>query len=140
MAGTKGSHGAYHALYTLYGGVFYSGNTANPVLTLYSQAIQPEVWYLTGQELSGNGYSPQQVTFGPIQSGSGNRRKIVNTSPVLFGPATADWPPIVCVGLHINSSGYPYALLGYSNVSPSKTVYAGDYAFFPVGSIVFEDD
>ena len=72
-----------------------------------------------GTEVSGGSYARQSVTLSAASSGATS-----NSADVTFPTATADWGPIVAVGiLDASTSGN---LLAWGALTVSKTVNNGD--------------
>ena len=53
-----------------------------------------------GTELTGSGYERQEATFGAPGAGTGNARKVANSAPITFGPATVDWLEAIGFGVY----------------------------------------
>ncbi|MBI2817961.1 MAG: hypothetical protein HYX72_13590 [Acidobacteria bacterium] len=92
----------------------------------------------TGTELSGNGYTRQQVTFGAPAADTGNLRKVSNTNVITFGPATADWLQAVAFGVWDAATNGN--LLYWDSLTTAKTVQNGDSAQFGIGALVVKED
>lgn len=135
MAGKSQSH--TDAVLNVLRGTTLNGVT--PYAGLFSTAPANDA--AGGTELSGNGYARQAITFGAPQTDAGNVRKIENTAPVVFGPATATWPQAVAFGIWNAASGGTLLYWDMLQNPPGpKTVQTGDYAQFPAGQIIVKED
>ena len=80
-----------------------------------------------GTELSGSGYTRKVASFTTTGAAA------TNASAVEFPTATGDWGTIVAVGVFdASSSGN---LLGWSNLTSSRTIETGDVFRFPAGDV-----
>ncbi|SRR6266567_1827895 len=83
-------------------------------------------------ELNGNGYARQTVTFGAITT-AGRISSMLNTNSVIFGPVnTADWAPAL-YGAFFN--GADNTLLAYGPLAAGRTAPVGDTISFGAGSL-----
>jgi len=87
----------------------------------------------SGTELSGNGYSRKQVTFGTASSGS-----ITNSGAVEFDTATGTQGSISHFGIFDASSGGN--LLFHGSFTSAKTIENGDQFKIPASSLTVSID
>ena len=92
-----------------------------------------------GTELAGNNYARQAVTFGAPVTDTGNVRKISNTNPITFGPASADWLQATHFGIHSAASGSGN-LLYWDALTTPRTVQNGDSAQFAIDALSVKED
>lgn len=82
----------------------------------------------TGNEVSGNAYVRQSVTFGSPSNGA-----TTNTAAVEFPQATGSWGTVAYVGLRdASTSGN---LLFHTALDASKTIATGDVFRVAIGSL-----
>ena len=82
----------------------------------------------TGNELSGNGYSRQLITFGAASGGSAT-----NTTQETFTASGGNFGTITHVALHDASSNGN--LLFHAELSSSRTVNDGESIVFAIGDV-----
>ena len=91
----------------------------------------------TGTEVSGGGYSRQEVTFSSPIAKDG-RTEISNDTEIVFGPATEDWGTVTHVGLRDASTGGN--LLYYGPLTVPHTVSTDQQLRFAVGGLTLTLD
>jgi hypothetical protein len=84
----------------------------------------------TGTEVSGGGYTRQQIAFGPVAQVSG-KGQISNSNKVEFPVATAAWGTVSYIGIRDASPGGN--LLSWSPLSQTKDVQIGDQIVIQIG-------
>lgn len=85
-------------------------------------------------ELNGNGYARQTVTFGPVTTDLvGRISSMLNTNAVIFGPViTADWPQVTYGAFFSGDDG---SLIAYGPLAAARVAPVGDTISFGVGSL-----
>lgn len=86
-----------------------------------------------GTELSGNGYTRKQASFGAVTAGA-----VSTNADTQFPDATATWGSITHAGLFNNATGGQLLVYGTLN-SPSQ-IDAGDIFKIPVGGFTVSMD
>lgn len=90
-----------------------------------------------GTELPGNGYGRKPFVPGAISTDAdGHTRVFSNSTTILFGPATADWPMVSHFGVVDGAGNVKYT----GQLPTPKTVQNGDYAQFDPGSLIVAED
>lgn len=84
-------------------------------------------------ELNGDGYNRQDVTFGSITTDNTARlSSMTNTGAVIFGPASADWDPATYGAFFNKDDG---SLIAYGPLAANRTAPNGDTISFGVDSL-----
>lgn len=112
------------------------GKTAYALPTVYV-ALYTAVPTEAGQvnELTGNGYARQAVTFGSAVNG-----QISNSANVSFPTATASWGPIAAIGLVDSPTVGSGNMLWYGALDASKTINTNDQFVIPTNSLTITLD
>ena len=88
---------------------------------------------VTLNELNGNGYARQAVTFGNVTTdASGRISSISNTNSVIFGPSTADWAQVTYGAFF---SGDDNSLIAYGPLAAARIAPNGDTISFGAGAL-----
>lgn len=91
-----------------------------------------------GVEVSGGGYARVAVTNNTTTWPTTTNGQKSNGTAITFPQATAAWGTVVAWGLLDAATGGN--LLYYGDISPSRTINAGDVAQFAVGALTFTED
>jgi hypothetical protein len=111
-------------------GATFTGN-ATVYAALYSTAPSDSS---AGTELTGSSYARVAAAF---TVDTGNSRA-TNSSAVTFGPASANWLPVVATGIFDAATGGN--LLYFGSSSPIQTVLSGNSLTYPTGNLVVTMD
>lgn len=88
----------------------------------------------TLNELNGNGYARQTVTWGSITTDATTRMSsMLNSNAVIFGPATtADWASVTYGAFFDGTTG---DLIAYGPLAAARVAAVGDTISYGIGSI-----